>query len=59
MIKSWWVVCEVDMCADKEVKQIVKAHTRKKAESFAINNLYKEGYFHVKLVSCKEMDIKE
>lgn len=56
MTKSWWVVCEVNMCAEKEVKMIVKANTKRKAESFAINSLYKEGYFFVKLLSCKEMN---
>lgn len=55
MIKSWWVICEVNMDANHEVKMIVKANTQRKAESFVINSLYKDGYFHVKLVSCKEM----
>lgn len=55
MIKSWWIVCEVNMDASHEEKIIVKANTRRNAESFAINSLYKEGYFHVKLVSCKEI----
>lgn len=54
MIKSWWVVCQVNMDANREVKMIVKANTEKKAKSFAINDLYKEGYFHVKLLSCEE-----
>ena len=56
MIKAWWVVCEVDMCANEVVKMVVKAHTQKKAESFAINSLYKDGHFHVKLISCKELE---
>lgn len=55
MVKAWWVVCEVNMDATHEVKMVVKANTQRKAESFAINSLYKEGYFHVKLISCKEM----
>lgn len=55
MIKSWCVVCEVNMDASHEIKVIVKANTQRKAESFAINSLYKDGYFHVKLVSCKQM----
>ena len=55
MIKSWWVVCEVNMNASHEIKMIVKANTQRKAESLAINRLYKEGYFFVKLVSCKEI----
>lgn len=56
MIKAWWVICEVNMDASHEVKMVVKANTRRKAESYAINSLYNEGYFHVKLVSCKEMN---
>ena len=56
MIKSWEVRCEVNMCAEKEVKVIVKANTEKKAKKFAINKLYKDGYFHVKLLSCEEME---
>ena len=55
MIKSWWVVCQVNMNAEHEEKMVVKAHTQKTAESYAINSLYKEGYFHVKLISCKEI----
>lgn len=55
MIKSWLVVCEVNMNASNYVKLIVKANTQRKAESFAINQLYKRGYFHVKLVSCEEL----
>ena len=55
-MKSWWVVCEVNMNAQHEVKMIVKANTQRKAESFAINSLYKDGNFHVKLISCKEME---
>lgn len=54
-MKSWWVVCEVNMCAEHEVKIIVKANTERKARSFAINSLYKEGYFHVKILSIKEL----
>ena len=54
-MKSWWVVCEVNMDAQHEVKMIVKANTQRKAESFAINSLYKDGNFHVKLISCREM----
>lgn len=56
MIKSWWVVCEVDMDASRWVKMIVKANTQRKAESFAINSLYKDGHFHAKIVSCEEMN---
>ena len=55
MIKSWFVVCQVNMNAEHEEKMIVKASTQKKAESFAINHFYKEGYFHVKIVSCNEI----
>lgn len=58
MIKSWWVICEVNMDASHEIKMIVKANTQRRAESFAINRLNKEGYFCVKLVSCREI-IKE
>lgn len=55
MIKSWWVVCEVNMDASHEIKTIVKANTQRKAKSLAIDRLYKEGSFFVKLVSCEEM----
>lgn len=55
MIKSYWVACEVNMNASHEVKMVVKANTQRKAESFAINSLYNDGYFHVKLISCKEI----
>lgn len=58
MIKSWCVICEVNMDASHEIKMIVKANTQRKAKIFATNRLYKEGYFFVKLVSCEEM-IKE
>lgn len=58
MIKAWWVRCEVNMCAEKEIKMVVKATTQKKAQSLAINRLYNEGYFHVKLISCEEMQPK-
>ena len=55
-MKSWLVVCEVNMNAQHEVKMIVKANTQRKAESFAINSLQEDGNFHVKLISCKEME---
>lgn len=58
MIKSWWVVCKVNMDASKQIKVIVKANTERKAKSFAIDRLHKEGYFHVVIESCNEM-IKE
>ena len=56
MIKSWWVICQVDMCAEKEIKMIVKANTERKARSFAKNDLAKQGHFHINIISCKEMD---
>jgi hypothetical protein len=43
------------MCADKEIKMIVKANTMKKAISMAKNTLYKDGYFHVNVRSCEEI----
>lgn len=55
MIKSWWVICEVNMCANKEIKMIIKANTMKKAISMAKNSLYKDGYFHVNVRSCEEI----
>lgn len=55
MIKSWWIVCEVNMDAGHEVKIIVKANTKRKAESFAIDTLHKRGYFNVHILSCEEM----
>ena len=55
MIKSWWIICEVNMSAEKEIKMIVKANTEKNAKSFAINKLHKEGYFNVKILSCDEI----
>ena len=56
MIKSWWVVCEVNMDASHYEKMIVKANTERKARSFAINEFYKQGYKHVNIVSCKIME---
>ena len=55
MIKRYYVTCEVNMCAEKVINQIVKANTQRKAEEFAIKKLYKEGYFNVILISCEEM----
>lgn len=56
MIKSWLVVCEVNMDASHWEELIVKANTERKARSFAINELYKRGYTHVSIVSCKVME---
>ena len=55
MIKSWYVVCEVNMDASSEEKVTIKANTQRNAERSAINKLHKEGYFHVKIISCKEV----
>ena len=55
MIKRWKIVCEVNMCADKEVEIIVKANTKRKAEEMAVKNLHKKGYFHIKLLYCREV----
>ena len=55
MIKSWLVACEVNMDASHWEELIVKANTERKARSFAMNELYKKGFFHVNIVSCKEM----
>ena len=56
MIKRWLVACEVNMDAGHEIKVIVKANTERKAKSYAINRLHKEGYFNVVVNSCKEME---
>ena len=55
MIKRWLVKCEVNMDASNEVDVIVKANTERKAKLLAINECYKKGYFHVNILTCKEM----
>ena len=55
MIKKWNVTCEVNMCAEKEITVTVKANTERKAKEMAEKKLYKDGYFHVKLLRCKEV----
>lgn len=56
MVSRWLVKCEVNMDASKEVSVIVKANTERKAKIKATDKCYSEGYFHVNIVSCKEMD---
>ena len=55
MIKTWRIVVQVNKHSGYEINIVVKASTQKMAESFAINNIYKQGYFHVKLTSCEEI----
>ena len=52
-MKSWWVVCKVNL--NTEIKMIVKSDTESKARSFAINDLYTQGYLHVNILSCNEI----
>jgi len=59
MIKTWLAVCEVNMDASHKVKTVVNANTKRKAEKFAIDRLYKDGYFYVKLLFCKEIKSEE
>ena len=55
MVKSWCVRCQVNLCAEKKVKVIVKANTERKARIFATDKLKKDGYFFVKVLSCEEI----
>lgn len=56
MIKRYLVTCTANMCAEKELKVIVKANSERNAKSNATNKLYDDGYFYVSVVSCKEME---
>ena len=56
MIKEWLVKCEVNMDASKEVNIDVKANTERKAKIKAENECRNRGYFHVNIISCKEME---
>lgn len=56
MIKRWLVTCQVNMDAGHDIKVIVIANTERKAKSYAISRLQKEGYFNVVVNSCKEME---
>ena len=55
MVSRWLVKCEVNMDASNEVGVIVKANTERKAKIMAANECYKKGYFHVNILTCKEM----
>ena len=55
-MKRWLVECEVNMDASREVSIIVKANTERKAESKAINECFKKGYFYAKVISIGEME---
>lgn len=55
MIRRWLVICQVNLCADKELKIIVRTNIKKKAELLAEKELYTKGYFHVKVISCTEI----
>lgn len=59
IVKSWCVTCEADMFGEKEVikvSNIIKTHTKERAEKLAICILYGQGYNNVKAVSCEEID---
>ena len=55
MIKKWLVTCGVNMDASNEVAITVKANTERKAKIMATDACCKKGYFHVNILSCKEM----
>lgn len=55
MIKRWLVKCCVNMDMETEAKVIVHANTERKAKGKAINECYNKGYFHVEVLSCKEI----
>lgn len=55
MIKRYLVTCTANMCAEKELKVIVKASSERNAKSKAVNKCYDEGYFYVSVVSCREL----
>ena len=54
--KSYIVTCQVNMCADKEVKVVVKTTKPHLARQLAEKECYQHGYFFAKAVSCKEMN---
>ncbi len=55
MIKRWMVKCEVNMDAQTEANIVVKANTERKAKIKAENECRSKGYFHVRVLNCKEM----
>ena len=55
MIKIWQVKCEANMDAQTEVNIIVKANTERKAKMKAEDECRNKGYFHVRVLSCKEI----
>lgn len=57
MIKKWLVKCQVNMDASHEENIIVNSNTERKAKIKAEKECYKKGYFHVNIISCKELEI--
>lgn len=55
MIKKWLVKCQINMDASTEENLIVKANTERKARVKAEDLCYKKGFFHVQILSCKEI----
>lgn len=45
MIKRWYVVCQVNMCANQQVSLIINANTARKARIFAEKECYKAAIF--------------
>lgn len=52
MITRWAVRVQLDMCAECEEVIIVKSTLEKKACKMAEEKAYKDGAFHVKVLSC-------
>ena len=55
MRKEYEVTCEVNMCADHVEKVKVTSNLPTKAVKLAENKLKKDGHFHVKVLSYKEV----
>ena len=55
MRKEFEVTCEVDMDATKIIKVKVTTNLMKKACKLAEDKLRKDGHFHIKTLSCKEL----
>jgi len=53
--KSWNVICEVNMCANREESVLVKATKAELAIKKAENELKSRGFFHTRVISCKEI----
>ena len=56
MIQRYIVKCEVNLDAGNIITIIVHANSKRKAESIAIKECDKKGYFNIKVISCNECE---